>query len=41
MPDLLIAFLYMAILGVPVVLASSAVGGVFPTTDEPARASAP
>ena len=34
MPDIWIALLFVAIVGVPVVLASSAVGGVFPVTDE-------
>lgn len=37
MLDMLIAFLYRAILGVPVMLASSAVGGVFPVSDEPCQ----
>ena len=37
MPDIVIALLYLAILGVSVVLASAAVGGIFPVTDEPRR----
>ena len=37
MPDIVIALLYLAILAVPVLLASSAVGGVFPATDEAGR----
>ena len=34
MNDLVIAFLFLASVGVPVLMAASAVGGVFPVTDE-------
>ena len=37
MPDLVIAFLFLASLSVPVLQAALAVGGVFPVTDDPRK----